>query len=97
MAATVEITAQNQWTDEIEVPIAPRTMGILIQDDLAAGTAITLQAAVIGTSNWRDVETFNSSSTTLNKNAEGVAGLKYRLGCKTGGFASGDTPEITLK
>lgn len=97
MASTAEITAQNQWTDEVEVPIAPRTMGILIEDDLANGTAIVFQSAVIGTSNWRDVETFNSSSTTLNKNADGVAGLKYRLGCPTGSYGSGDTPEITLK
>jgi len=80
-AVTADITAQDTFTDTIEV----RGHFNISISGTWAGT-VTAQRSFDGGSTWLDVDTFTSNYEGVGFDAEDTL---YRLGIKTGDYTSG--------
>jgi len=86
-SVTASITAQNTFTDAIEVR---GHFNISISGTWAGTT--TAQRSFDGGSTWLDVDTFTSNYEGVGFDAEDIL---YRVGIKTGDYTSG-TAEVRL-
>ena len=79
---TETITAQNTYTDSIDIPAD--YFSVSVQGTFVA--TVTLQRSFNGGTTWYDVDTFTSAGEYIGQEPEGC---KYRIGVKTGEFTSG--------
>lgn len=78
------ITAQNQFTDPLQLDIKDR-FSVTIGSGLV-GT-ITVQVSYDGGTTWFDVKTYTLATVEISEPC--AENAKYRIGVKTGDFTSG--------
>jgi hypothetical protein len=82
MSITKEITAQNTYSDSID--ISADYFSVSVQGSFTA--TVTLQKSYDGGTTWHDVDTFTSAGEYVGLEGEGA---KYRIGVKTGEYTIG--------
>ena len=85
------ITAENQFTDALELTCGEAASVSIIYGTLAA-TTLVVQRKLPGQATWQDITDENgASSYTASVEGDFVATERclIRVGCKTGGFGSG--------
>lgn len=86
---TVDVTAQNQFTDEVRIPNGGT---FIVEDTSSMSMTVTLQVKPDGAAGWIDSDQVTEAGAWYIDSA----GELYRAGVKTGDFTSG-TSTIHLK
>lgn len=88
-AVSANIAAQNTFTNTIEITGVDESRRFAISLTGTWSATVTLQRSVGVTGNWVDVTSYTTNqSTTYNDDLDNQ-NVFYRIGIKTGGYASG--------